>query len=129
MYLTLIFVHVSCAMLTIAGFLLRGYWMLSGSDWSHHRVTKIAPHVIDTMFLAAGIALMFEMHVQVMQHGWLLAKFAGLFTYIILGMFALRFGRTPRSKAIAFVAAVCMFAYIVGVALSKSAGSWLAFFA
>lgn len=129
MYLTLKFVHVSCAMLTISGFLLRGYWMMSGSGWSHHRVTKIAPHVIDTLFLAAGIALVFEMHIQVMQHGWLLAKFAGLIAYIVLGLFALRLGRTPESKAIAFVAAVCLYAYIVGVALSKSAGSWLAFFA
>lgn len=129
MYLTLKLVHVSCAVLTIAGFLLRGYWMMNGSAWSQHRIVKIAPHVIDTVFLAAGIALVFQMHIQVLQHGWLLAKFAGLIAYVVLGLFALRLGRTPQAKVIAFVVAVCMYAYIVGVALSKSAGSWLAFLA
>jgi uncharacterized membrane protein SirB2 len=129
MYLTLKFVHVGCAVLTIAGFLLRGYWVMSGSAWSQHRLTKIAPHIVDTLFLAAGIALVLHMHIQVMQHSWLLAKFAGLIAYIVLGLFALRLGRTPQTKTIAFVAAVSMYAYIVGVALTKSVFSWLAYFA
>jgi len=129
MYLTLKFVHVSCAVLTIAGFLLRGYWMMSGSAWLQHRLTKTAPHVIDTLFLVAGIALVFQMHIQVMQHSWLLAKFAGLIAYIVLGLFALRLGRTPLAKTIAFVAAVSTYAYITGVALTKSVVSWMAYVA
>ena len=127
MYLTLKFVHVTCAMLTIAGFMTRGYWIMTGSAWSQHRVTKIAPHIIDTLFLLSGIAIVFELHIQVMQHGWLLAKFAGLIAYIVLGVIALRLGRTPQIKAIAFVTALSVYAYIVGVALTKSTGSWLAF--
>ena len=128
MYLILKFVHVAGAVLTIAGFGLRGYWIATGSAWSQHRVTKIAPHVIDTLFLLSGFGIVFVMHIQVMQQSWLLAKFTGLIAYIVLGVFAFRLGRTPQIKAIAFVAALSVYAYIVGVALTKSVGSWLAYF-
>lgn len=128
MYLTLKFIHMTCAILTIVGFLLRGYWIMTSSAWSQHRLTKIAPHVIDTLFLASGIAIIFELHLQVMQNSWLLAKLAGLVVYILLGVVAFRLGRTAQIKAIAFVAAVSVYAYIVGVALNKSAASWLAYF-
>lgn len=128
MYLTLKFIHMTCAILTIVGFLLRGYWIMTSSAWSQHRLTKIAPHVIDTLFLASGIAIIFELHLQVMQNSWLLAKLAGLVVYILLGVVAFRLGRTAQIKAIAFVAAVSVYAYIVGVALNKSVASWLAYF-
>lgn len=128
MYLILKFVHMTCAMLTICGFLLRGYWMMTSSAQLQHRITKIAPHIIDTLFLVSGIAIILELNLQVMQNNWLLAKFAGLIIYIVLGVFALRLGRTPQIKAIAFVAAVSVYAYIVGIALTKSVGSWLAYF-
>jgi uncharacterized membrane protein SirB2 len=128
MYLTLKFVHMTCAMLTIFGFLLRGYWMMTSSARLQYRFTKIAPHIIDTLFLLSGIAIIFQLNLQVMQNNWLLAKFTGLIAYIILGVFALRLGRTPQIKAIAFIAAVSVYAYIVGVALTKSVASWLAYF-
>ena len=128
MYLTLKYIHMTCAILTIVGFLLRGYWIMTSSAWSQHRLTKIAPHVIDTLFLASGIAIIFELHLQVMQNSWLLAKLAGLVVYILLGVVAFRLGRTAQIKAIAFVAAVSVYAYIVGVALNKSVASWLAYF-
>ena len=128
MYLTLKFIHMTCAILTIVGFLLRGYWIMTSSACSQHRLTKIAPHVIDTLFLASGIAIIFELHLQIMQNSWLLAKFAGLIVYILLGVVAFRLGRTAQIRAIAFVAAISVYAYIVGVALSKSVASWLAYF-
>jgi uncharacterized membrane protein SirB2 len=61
-----------------------------------------------------------------MQHAWLLAKFAGLFAYIGFGMVAMRFGRSREIRIVAFIGAVAVFAYIVGVALTKSPASWIA---
>ncbi len=113
------------AVLTIGGFLLRGYWMMSGSDLRQNRATKILPHVIDTLFLATGIWLVVLLKLAPMQHAWLLAKFAGLLAYIGLGMIAMRFGRTTQTRMVAFVAAVAAFAYIVGVALTKNPISWI----
>ena len=114
------------AALAISGFLLRGYWAMTGSAVRQNRATKIVPHVIDALFLATGIWLIVTLNLAWMQQPWLLAKFAGLFAYIGLGMVAMRFGRTREIQAIAFVGAVAAFAYVVGVALTKSPFSWIA---
>ena len=87
MYALLKSTHVILAYVTIAGFVLRGYWMAMDSDLSRHRVTRIAPHVIDTVFLLSGIGLLFYLALQPTQQLWLLAKFVGLVAYIVLGMF------------------------------------------
>lgn len=132
MYSLLKIIHVIFAIITIAGFCLRGYWMITGSALLEQRITRIAPHIIDTLFLVSGISLIVALGLNPMQHSWLLAKFAGLFAYIVLGAIALRGGRTLRSgrtlriRMIAILAALVVYAYIVGVALSKSPLSWLA---
>lgn len=125
MYSMLIFLHVVLAITSIAGFCLRGYWMTAGSALLDRRMTRIAPHIIDTFFLASGIALVVMLGLNPMQHSWLLAKFTGLFGYIVLGAIALRGGRTLRIRVIAMLAAMAVYAYIVGVAFSKSPQSWL----
>lgn len=127
MYLALKTTHTIFAALTLAGFLLRGYWLLCDSPLLRHKLTRIAPHVIDTLFLATGIALVVEIRLAVMQNSWLLAKLIGLVVYIGLGMVAMRFGRTRGARLLALVGAVATFAYIVGVAFSKSPLSWLAY--
>ena len=126
MYLILKNFHMVLATLTITGFLLRGYWMMSSSSLRQNRATKVLPHILDTLFLASGIWLVVLLGLAPLQHGWLLAKLTGLLAYIGLGMIAMRFGRTRRIRAIAFIAALAAFAYIVGVALAKSPLSWAA---
>jgi uncharacterized membrane protein SirB2 len=111
--------------LTISGFILRGYWMMAQSDKLQLKVTRIAPHIIDTLFLLSGIALVWILHLNVFSESWLLAKFAGLIVYIVLGTFAIKRGPTLQIRIIAFVGALAVFAYIVGVALAKSPASWL----
>jgi uncharacterized membrane protein SirB2 len=91
------------------------------------RATRIAPHVIDALFLLTGIAMVYLLSLPVLQTPWLLAKLIALLAYIILGAVALRRGPTPQIRLIAFVGALSAFAYVVGAALSKSPLSWLAF--
>jgi uncharacterized membrane protein SirB2 len=126
MYATLKIIHISSAILTISGFILRGYWMFTGSGRLQHRVARVLPHTVDTIFLLSGIGLIVVMHLQVMQNDWLLVKLTALAAYILLGTVALKRGPTIELRAAAFVAALLTFAYIAGVALSKSPQSWLA---
>ena len=126
MYALLKATHAAFAVITISGFLLRSYWLFSGSPWRDSRVTRIAPHVIDALFLATGIAIVLELRIDVLANTWLLAKFAGLLAYILLGMVVMRFGRTREERLIAFIGAIATYAYIVGAALTKSPASWLA---
>ena len=127
MYFTLKMVHISAAILTISGFVLRGVWMLTESSNLERRVVRIAPHVIDTVFLLSGIGLIWTLNLPVLSQPWLLIKFAALIAYILLGTIALKRGKTMRIRVAAYVLALLTFAYIAGVAMSKSMGSWLAF--
>jgi uncharacterized membrane protein SirB2 len=126
-YLVIKSLHMLTAVATISGFLVRGYWMMTGSDRLQLKLVRIAPHIVDTVFLASGIALVSLMNLNAFSQPWLLAKFAGLVAYIVLGVFALRRGPTMQIRIVAFVGAVAVFAYIIGVALTKSPTSWLKF--
>jgi uncharacterized membrane protein SirB2 len=129
LYWTIKSLHMTMAVVTLAGFLLRGYWMMTESARLQLRVVRIAPHVIDTAFLLSGIALVFMLHLNAFTQPWLLAKFAGLIVYIVLGTWALKRGATRQIRVVNFVAALAAFAYIVGVAITKSPASWLTLFA
>lgn len=87
---------------------------------------RVAPHVNDTLLLAAGIALALRIQQYPLVHGWLTAKLVGLIVYIGLGLVALRFGRTRRVRLIAWAAALVVYLYIVGVAMTRDATLGLA---
>ena len=127
MYSILKSLHTILAALTISGFLLRGYWMLTGSGLFRNRVTRIAPHIVDTLFLATAIWMVVEVQLAPLAQAWLQAKLVGLLAYIGLGMIAFRFSKTVEARIIAFVGAITSFTYVVGAAVSKSPWSWLAY--
>ena len=127
LYLILKYVHMLAAVTTILGFVLRGYWMLIESEKLQHPVTRVAPHIIDTVFVLAGVGLIWLLRLQPLQQPWLLAKFTGLIVYVLLGAVAIRRGPTKRIRTMALAGAVAVFAYIVGVALTRSPLSWLSF--
>lgn len=126
MYTTLKTIHVAAAILTISGFMLRGCWMLMRSPVLDRAVVRILPHFVDAVFLLSGIGLILVLNLPVLSQPWLLTKFAAIVIYILLGMVALRRGRTLRIRATAFALAVATFGYIAGVALHKSMASWAA---
>lgn len=125
MYFTVKTIHMITAILTISGFTLRGIWMLSGSALLDHRLTRILPHVIDTVFLLSGIVLIAILGLPVLGQPWLLAKLLAVVVYILLGMVALRRGRSRRIRAITLALALATFVYVAGVAWNKSVLSWL----
>jgi len=126
-YLVLKYVHVIAAVATISGFMLRGYWMLVKSDNLQLQTAKIAPHIVDTVFLLAGVGMTWMLHLNPLTQPWLLAKFTGLIAYVLLGTVAIKRGPTKQIRTLAFVGAIAVFAYIAGVALTKSPFSWLAY--
>jgi uncharacterized membrane protein SirB2 len=126
MYSILKIIHISFAILSIAGFALRGFWMFRESTNLDRTAVRVAPHVIDTVFLITGIWLVVLLQLNLTEQSWLIAKFVALVLYIVLGAIALRRGRTMQIRTAAFTAALMTYLYIVGVALYKSPASWLA---
>jgi uncharacterized membrane protein SirB2 len=118
-YLAIKHLHMGCAGLSIAMFLLRGTWMLQGSSMLQRRWVKIVPHLVDTVLLGSAITLAVISHQYPFAQPWLGAKVVALVLYIVLGAIALKRGRTLRIRAIAFGAALATFAYIVMVAVTR----------
>lgn len=119
-YLLLKHFHMGCAALSGAFFLLRGCWMLAGSPLLQRAWVKALPHVVDTLLLASALGLAGWSRQYPGQSPWLTAKVAALLAYIVLGAVALNCGRSKPLRAAAFIAALVMFAYIVGAALTKN---------
>ena len=113
-------IHISSVILSYLLFTLRGIWMMQGAAYLQQRWVKILPHVVDSVLLISAIALTIAMQQGPLSDPWLAAKVIGLLCYIGLGMVAMRFGKTRRTKIFAWVAAESMFFYIVLVALTKS---------
>ncbi len=107
-----------CALASFTLFALRGVWMLRDSPQLSRRWVKILPHGIDTLLLASAIALTLMLHQYPLTHAWLSAKLVALLVYIGLGLVALRYGKTKRVRAAAWIGAVAVFLYIASVALS-----------
>lgn len=126
MYTTFKFVHLCAAIFSFSGFVLRGYWMLTDPPLLQRRWVRVLPHTIDTVFLLSGLGLFLTLRLELMQNEWLVTKLAALVVYIILGSIALRRGPSLRVRATAYVLGVLTFAYIVGVAITKSNLSWFA---
>jgi uncharacterized membrane protein SirB2 len=123
-YIKVKLLHTIFAALSITGFMLRGYWMLRQTPLLHHRLTRTLPHVNDTLLLLAGVWLVFALSINPFAQPWLLAKFAGLLAYIVLGTIALKRGRTAGIRKSTLLAAIAVYAYVVGVAITKSPLSW-----
>lgn len=120
MYLTLKILHMTCALISILGFVCRGVLSLQGSALLQRKLLKVAPHVVDTVLLLSAIGLLFTLQLNPLTQGWLIAKITGLIVYIGLGMFTLRFANTRAAKLVGLILAVLVFAYIAGVARAHS---------
>ena len=110
----------TCVVLSGLGFCLRGWWMLRESPLRQHRLTRILPHIVDTLLLGSALTMAWMSGQYPFVQGWLTAKLCGLLAYILLGMMALKRGRTQAIQARYFGLALLAYAYIVSVALTRS---------
>ncbi|MDH5660675.1 MAG: SirB2 family protein [Gammaproteobacteria bacterium] len=114
-------IHMTTAFISIALFIIRGFWVFNHSAMMNKKWVKIVPHVNDTILLVAAIFLTFEISQYPFTHDWLTAKLIALLLYIVFGMFALKRAKETKNKVIFFVLALLTFGYIVGVALTRTA--------
>ena len=112
--------HVTCALLTLVSFCLRGVWMLQDSPLLGHRMTRTLPHIVDTILLVSGVTLAIRGYGAFHQEAWLMAKLAAVLIYIVCGVVALRPGRSRPVRATAFAAALLVFGWIVWVAHTRT---------
>jgi uncharacterized membrane protein SirB2 len=117
-------IHITCVALSYSLFFLRGIWMLRDSSLLQQRWVKVAPHMIDTLLLASAIALAWQLGISPFSAPWLGAKIVALLFYIVIGAYALKYGKTKHIRLLAWLAAQLAFFYIVGVAVTHNPAPW-----
>ncbi len=120
-YFALKYLHVATVILSIAGFIVRGIWMMFSSPLLQQRWVKIVPHINDTILLVSAIALVIMTAQYPGPLAWINAKIIALVVYIVLGIIALKPSRPMNVRIIAWCLAIVTFAYMVWVALTKNA--------
>lgn len=119
------FVHVLCVALSGLLFAWRGTLMLAGMPAANHIVLRLASYAIDTTLLTAALMLASILHQYPFVQAWLTTKVLLLVLYIVLGVFALRRGRTRTIRAAFFASALAVYATIIGVAHWHDPRGWL----
>ncbi len=123
-YLALKHLHVTCVVLSGLGFCLRGWWMARQSPLLQHRLSRVLPHVIDSLLLGSALTMAWQSSQYPFAQGWLTAKLCGLLAYIVFGALALKRAKTRALRLRFFVLALLAYAYIVSVALTRNPLPW-----
>jgi uncharacterized membrane protein SirB2 len=113
-------VHIATVFCSGGLFLLRGLAILAGPGWSAALAralpVRILSYAIDTVLLTAALMLMTIVQQYPFVDAWLTVKVLLLVVYIVLGLMAFRLARTPTGRIGAFMAALCVYGYIISVA-------------
>lgn len=108
--------HIGLALLSGGLFALRGALLLTGLRWPNAAPVRYLSYTIDTALLTAAMMLLTILPGALYANGWLATKIVLLVAYVVLGVFALRRGRTRRARAICYVAGLLLFAQVYFIA-------------
>lgn len=120
MYSLIKIIHVSCVIVSLSGFALRGILKLLDSELMQHKLLRVLPHIVDTFLLASAIALVVMSGMYPWVVSWVGVKLIALIAYILAGSIFMRAQQNGRAQYVWFVVSLSMAGYIVAVALSKS---------
>ena len=109
-------VHIMTAVASGLLFALRGAASLAGMRWPQWTVVRWTSYGIDTTLLTAALMLLTILPGGMFANGWLATKIALIVLYVVLGVFALRRGRTTRTRAGFYAAALATFAMVYTIA-------------
>ena len=119
-------VHVAAVCSSGTLFLLRGLLVQARRpEWAMAAPVRYLSYTVDTILLTAALMLLTILPHAMFANGWLTAKLVLVVVYVLLGSFALKRGRTPRVRLACYVAALLVFATIIGIALAHHPLGWL----
>ncbi len=117
--------HIAMALASGTIFALRGAGVLAGMRWPHWLAVRWTSYTVDTALLTAAMMLLTILPGAVFANGWLTAKLLLLVVYVVLGMYAIKRGRTRLAKAGFYVAALLSFAMVYSIARAHSPWGFL----
>lgn len=118
-YLAIKHFHMTCAALSFGLFFLRGWSRFTDRAIHRTRWARILPHLVDSALLASALVLAYHVRDIPAMRAFVVVKAGGVVIYILLGMTAFRWAKSPAWQRRAWVAALLVFAGIVTVAFHK----------
>ncbi|WP_371189030.1 SirB2 family protein [Thalassotalea maritima] len=115
----LIFAHMLCVSLSVVLFSYRWLLVMWAPYHLEKKWLKILPHIIDTLLLTCGIALMLQRSLFPSTIDWLAEKLIAVVIYIAVGFYTLKFASTKRGKIFGYLGAMLTMLTIIYLALTK----------
>lgn len=119
MYMMAKHLHLTAVAISALLFIFRFVMLQASPDFLKAKWIKIVPHVVDTVLLTSALWMCSLLGQWPFVTDWLTFKFVGLLMYILLGMFALKWGRTALMRWAGFVGAIVWLLLIAKVAITK----------
>lgn len=119
MYLALKHIHLTFVVLSFLVFFIRGIGLFMNSPLLHKKISKILPHIINTIMLVSGVVLAVHLGMKPGEQPWLIAKIVGLVFFVIIGIAVFKVKKSVVSKVL-WLDALLIFIYIVSVAITKN---------
>jgi uncharacterized membrane protein SirB2 len=111
-------IHIIFILTSLASFIARIALSVFKPSILQIKIFKIAPHIIDTVLLVSGIALVIQGNWLEGEFGWILSKLILLLVYIVFGVMAMRFSNYKRW--LAFTGAITCYIFIFMIAITKN---------
>ena len=125
-YAQIKWVHVASVFASGLLFLMRGLLVQAGRErLAMLPALRYLSYSIDTILLSAAFMLLTILPSGLYSNGWLALKLVLLVVYVVLGSLALKRGRSARTRAVTFVAAVVIYVGIIGIARMHHPLGWL----
>lgn len=124
-YLQIKGVHIAAVVVSGLLFALRGGFVLAGARWPMALPLRWLSYTIDTVLLTAALMLFTLLPGAMFANGWLATKIVLLVGYIVLGTLALKRAASFRAQWIAYVAAVIVYAAMLGIARMHHPLGWV----
>ena len=116
---TLLSTHITLAVISVSGFVIREVLHLKRSLWLKTRLVRIVPHAVDTLLLVSGITLAYWLAQHHASLRWLWPKLLLVVAYISFGFICFRFSRSKATNLLAFFCAILCVVLIVWIAVLK----------
>ncbi len=117
MYIIVKQMHVILVIISVALFQVR-YWRIKFLQQETNKLSKVMPHVVDTLLLIAGVSLAWLGGFSPFNSHWLLVKIIAVVAYILLGFIAMR--NVGLKQWLAYLLATIIVLYIMSVAHLKT---------
>lgn len=120
MYMAMKHLHMTLAIISILGFMVRGPLAINQHKLMQQKWLRILPHVIDTLLIISAVYLAWTLSAHPFNSPWIAAKIIALVIYIVLGAMVIKRRGSLTRQWFSYGLAILIFGYIVSVAFSKN---------